>query len=112
MGSKLMRTIIVTSLLTAVAGTGVAMLTPRLFNQRQTDSKVKIHPALYNGPSNPSAYSQPAVQPRVRRASYSPRYADDSRPRDAYGEPIVRDHRSTEKSALIVAGSAGTGAAI
>ncbi|MGZ4823794.1 MAG: hypothetical protein ACXVZT_04185 [Terriglobales bacterium] len=31
--------------------------------------------------------------------------------RDPYGEP-VRQHRSTEKSALIVAGSAGTGAAI
>ncbi|MBZ5569071.1 MAG: hypothetical protein LAN64_14625 [Acidobacteriia bacterium] len=31
--------------------------------------------------------------------------------RDAYGDP-VRHYRSTEKSALIVAGSAGTGAAM
>ncbi len=32
--------------------------------------------------------------------------------RDSYGEPVRRHHRTSDQSALIVAGSVGTGAAI
>jgi uncharacterized protein YcfJ len=111
MKSRLMRTVIVTSLLTAMAGTALAMFTPRLLDHfNQNDQTTQMQPAMYTTPDQ-SVYSQPATQPRVRRVSYQPAYSD-SRPRDAYGEPVVRHHRSTEKSALIVAGSAGTGAAI
>jgi hypothetical protein len=49
---------------------------------------------VHNAIPKPSAYRTPTV---TRTESY---------------QPVVRKHRSTEKSVLIVAGSAGTGAAI
>lgn len=68
-----------------------------------------------------SQYSAPA-QPEVAARDYSldPMW-DESVPqtnagtsgqRDAYGEPVTHQRRSTGKSIMIVAGSAGTGAAL
>ncbi len=102
MRSKLIRTAIVSSLLTALAVSAfTAYAAPRLFTRDATTAT--LQPAVYNGPTADDTSIQPAPHARVRRASYS------SGP--TYSEP-VRHHRLTEKSVLIVAGSSGAGAAI
>lgn len=104
MTGKLIRTAIVTSLVTALVVSGLAFYAgPKIMN-RDTDNPA-LQTAAYNGPVQDS-YVQPAPRARVRRANYS------QATRDVYGEPVVRHHRSTRDSVLIVAGSAGTGAAI
>ncbi len=107
MRSPILRTAIVTSLVTAMAVSALAFYAgPKLMNRDATQDAT-LQPAVYNGPATDDSYVQPAPRARVRRAStYS------SRSTDSYGEPVVRHHRSTDKSVLIVAGSAGTGAAI
>ena len=103
MKSQIIRTAIVSSLLTALAvSTFTVYAAPRLFNRDATDAT--LQPAVYNGPGAADTSVQPAPHARIRRASYSP--ASDS-----YSAP-ARQHRSTEKSVLIVAGSSGAGAAI
>ncbi len=110
MKSTVIRTAIATSLITAVLVSALGLwAVPKFMNPMtaQADDSV-MQPAVYNGPS-PYNSSQPVVttRPRVRRAATY----NDTVVRDASGEPIRR-HRSTEKSAMIVAGSAGAGAAI
>ena len=117
MKSLLIRTAAVTSLVTALVVSGVSYyVMPKLqANQSQdqfmTDpaySGVTLQPAMYR----PNANAQRVVytQPRVRRVVMT-QAANTSVQRDAYGEPI-RKKRSTGKSVLIVAGSAGAGAGI
>lgn len=90
MKSRMTRTILVTALLGAVAGAAVTGYTlPRMENApdaAQENAVQAVAPA-------------PASQPRVQRVAAQPAQS-------------VRQPRSTEKSVLIVAGSAGTGAAI
>lgn len=112
MKSTVIRTAIVSSVITAVLVSVLGLwAVPKLMNPQtaQADDSV-MQPAVYNGPSAASS-NQPVLntRPPVRRAT-TPAY-DDQVVRDSSGEP-VRHHRSTEDSALIVAGSAGTGAAI
>ncbi len=112
MKSSVIRTAIATSLITAVLVTALGLwAVPKFMNPQtaQADDSTMMQPAVYNGPS-PYNNSQPVLttRPRVRRAATT---YNDQVARDSYGEPI-RHHRTTEKSALIVAGSAGTGAAI
>ncbi len=111
MDRKLIRTVIVTSLVTAMVVSGLAYYVgPKVMNR---DADATLQPALYNGPEGPAAqsdnYDQPAPRARMRRSSYSA-------PASSYEQPVyqapVRHHRSTRDSVLIVAGSAGTGAAI
>lgn len=122
MKSSLMRTAIVTSVVTALAVSAIAMfVAPRLMNP--TSPMEGMQPAVYTGPdqsdsaqaASQSSYSStPQLQRRtsaIRQTSSTRHYSSASTTRDSYGEP-VRHHRSTAKSALIVAGSAGTGAAI
>jgi hypothetical protein len=106
------RAVIATALITAITATGLTMYAyPRFVKQdaqgqQQTDP---LQPAVYNGPQGYTAY-QPAHRQRalVRRAAYSQPYEQP-----AYSSrPPVRRTRSTRNSVLIVAGSAGTGAAI
>ncbi len=106
MKDSILRTAIVSSLVTALFVSGLAFYAgPKLMNAAAADPQgVTLQPATYNGPVPADTYVQTAPHARVRRASYSA-------PRDSYGEP-VRRHRSTEKSVLIVAGSSGAGAAI
>jgi hypothetical protein len=117
MKSKLMRTVVVTSLLTALGVTALAMYVGPKLMQSSND---ELQPAVYTG-TNPSSAAQipaetqnPAPQLR-RRTATTARRASTAPPTysatDSTGEP-VRHHRSTKTSALIVAGSAGTGAAI
>jgi hypothetical protein len=113
MKGSVIRTAVVSSLITAVLVTGLSLWgLPRLMNpQPATDTAMQ--PALYNGPS--AGYTDQTVSPAVtpRRVYRPAAQRSYSAPvRDTYGEPVVTRHRSTEKSVLIVAGSAGTGAAI
>lgn len=120
MKSKLVRTAVVTSVLTTLVVAAAAMyIAPRFMNPTSPLNST-LQPALYQGSDSNDPQLQPdqaqcttpQVQTRpsaVRRVSapapvYTRRYSDE--------EPVVRHHRSTAKSALIVAGSAGTGAAI
>ncbi len=107
MERKLIRTVIVTSLVTALVVSGLAYYVgPKIMNH-DADSAA-LQPALYNSPAQSDSYDQPAPPPRMRRSSYSA-------PESSYEQPVyqpVRHHRSTRDSVLIVAGSAGTGAAI
>ncbi len=109
MRSSVIRTAIVSSVITAVLVTALGLwAVPKFTNPQsaQADDSV-MQPAVYNGPT---PYSSEAPQVRTRPAARRDTY-NDQVVRDQYGEPI-RHHRTTEKSALIVAGSAGTGAAI
>lgn len=103
MRSTVIRTAIVASLITAVLTTAFAMYgLPRLMNPPSPMNDVSLQPAVYRGPTAYADSRHPVLtqRPRAQRV-YN----------DSYSEP-VRHHRSTEKSVLIVAGSAGTGAAI
>jgi hypothetical protein len=73
-----------------------------------------LQPAFYTGPavSSDTDTQQPTLSTRPR-SSARPAAQRYSRPASySNGEPVVRHHRSTKNSVLIVAGSAGTGAAI
>ena len=110
MNRTLIRTEVLTALLTALVVSAVAYYTmPRtsaLADSQSAISQPKTQPpspadAQATAPEKPAAghrYSSEESAPSVRR--------------DAYGEPVVHHHRSTEKSTAIVAGSAGAGAAI
>jgi hypothetical protein len=127
MKTSVMRTVVVTSVVTALVVTCAAMyVVPRFMNPVPAGSAAGLQPALYQGgdsnPAQPPAVDTPQVRPRaaVPRDVSQPGNtmhaatgaSSASTPRDTYGEPVRRRHRTTEKSALIVAGSAGTGAAI
>ncbi|MGH9524417.1 MAG: hypothetical protein ACRD3E_17980 [Terriglobales bacterium] len=121
MKSTVIKTAVLSSLLTALVVTAVGLWAgPKLANaQSPTDGLMQ--PALYTGQNTPQGYTDQTVQPQLsirRPAAQRPTAARTydtpstyDTARDTYGEPVVH-HRSTEKSALIVAGSAGTGAAI
>lgn len=110
MKAKFMRTIIVTSLITALAGTALALLAPRAMGHFTQDAT--LQPAVYTPPE--SAVTEQPVQPGVSntRPHAYVQHAAQTQPDYGYGEPVSRQHRSTEKSVAIVAGSAGAGAAI
>jgi hypothetical protein len=116
MKSTVIKTAVVSSLVTALLVTAIGLWAgPKLVNpQSPTDGLMQ--PAVYTGQNTPQTYNDQTVQqPQVtpRRTYARPSAAQSTYvARDAYGEPVVHHHRSTEKSALIVAGSAGTGAAI
>lgn len=112
MKSLLVRTAAVTSLVTALVVSGVSYyVMPKLQanNQQQMAEPaydgVTLQPAMYR----PAAQRQVYTQPRVRRVMTQPTRTTVQR--DAYGEPVQKK-RSTGKSVMIVAGSAGAGAAI
>src|SRR6266403_1261128 len=118
MRSTLIRTAAVTSLVTALAVSGLSYyVMPKLQANNETQipadqpyNGVTLQPAAYSGQMQPAYYSAPqrSSQPQVvRRAPAATAVSQ----RDTYGEP-VRQKRSTEKSVLIVAGSSAAGAGI
>jgi hypothetical protein len=121
MKSTVIRTAILASVITAVLVSALGLwAVPRLMNpptaQAQDAAQAQRvgQPAAYPAAPEDSDKPSPYVQPRAQRAATTynnATYSNDQVARDPYGEPI-RHHRSTDKSALIVAGSAGTGAAI
>lgn len=121
MKSTLIRTALVTSLLTALVVSAVAYYAMPHLASVEAAGNQGVTVAPQNAPAlQNSAAMQPVLVRRpapVRRQAHAA-YADDSYPetapareRDGWGEP-VHHTRSTEKSVAIVAGSAGAGAAI
>lgn len=124
MRSEILRTAMVTSLVTALAVSALAYYAmPRFESVQASEGPVTLQPA------QPAA-SQVATTPRtqvVRRAQpgYRSAYAQPAYQQAAYQEPVsqtsanrvyddpsVKQGRSKKKSVAIVAGSAGAGAAI
>jgi len=128
MKSTVIRTAILSSVITAVLVSALGLwAVPKFMNPQSALAQIQdqdsvLQPAVYNGAAaQPSDQPVPNKRPGARRASTSTyndskhshdsTYSNSPAVRDAYGEP-VRHHRTNEQSALIVAGSAGTGAAI
>lgn len=123
MKSTVIRTAIVASLLTALAVTAIGLYAmPKMLNPNvPADQAATMQPAVYDTQAS-SDTTAPVLRtrPRPRRVySDDPTYpvaqqttAQNTIYRDSSGEPVVRHGRSTRDSVLIVAGSAGTGAAI
>src|SRR5947209_10747911 len=111
MKSKLMRSVIGVSLLTALVGTALAIYGPQVAEKMTSSNDgaaVTLTPAQYNSPAPANdTYVQPAQRRAVRSAAARPAASQAT-----YSEPTVRRDRSTGKSVAIVAGSAGAGAAI
>jgi hypothetical protein len=84
MEGKLIRTVIVTSLVTAMVVSGLAYYVgPKIMNR---DAAATLQPALYNGPDGSAQsdnYDQPAPRARVRRSSYGA-------PASSYEQPVYR----------------------
>ena len=123
MKNEIVRTALVTSLVTALAVTAFAYYAmPKMSTVQASEGPVTLQPAFTNGAAQ-YAPQVTTVQPRarvVRRAAAQPVYEDavyqapvsspiyDDR---VYSEPVKKP-RSKTKSVAIVAGSAGAGAAI
>jgi hypothetical protein len=125
MKDGLVRTVVATALVTALSVSALAFLVgPRLMKAASPIDGMNVQPALYNGPAQDDNSAQTSAstqnsdpQPQLRRRPPAARstdstYTSQTSSQSTYGEPVRHNHRSTEKSALIVAGSAGTGAAI
>jgi hypothetical protein len=133
MKSSITRAVIITSLLTAVAISGLAMYVgPKIFAPKSdaattpavTDQQSKPAPATaeVQAPATQRAHSEtPHAHKRLRHSDEDSASnattpepvstASNSNPQDdSYGEP--HKGRSLAKSALIVGGGAGTGAAV
>jgi hypothetical protein len=96
-----LRTAVISSVISAVLASALtAFAMPRLMNQ---DNPL-LQDALYNGSytSQPYSYQRPRAVRTVARTAPAPVVYQES----------VRKPRSTGKSVLIVAGSAGAGAGI
>jgi hypothetical protein len=112
----MIRTVILTSLITAVAASALSIYAlPRLLTPSAAAEGVTLTPAMYTGEQSDDTQA-PVLRQRPRVYHQQPTYR---RPvyRSASSTPVVqsepvRQRRSTKKSVLIVAGSAGTGAAI
>lgn len=118
MKGTLIRTALITSLLTALVVSAVAYYAmPHLGSvQASTDQGVTLAPQ--NAQASQSTAAAPVLVPRPSPAHRQIADTSDSYPvnssapaRNSWSEP-VHQTRSTEKSVAIVAGSAGAGAAI
>jgi hypothetical protein len=117
MKSTVIRTAIMSSVITAVLVSALGLWAVPKFVNPQTalaqnqDQEGVTRPWHQTVPSTkPSAAGQAPTS-----VNNDPAYAtnqNNQTVRDTYGEPIRRHHRTSDQSALIVAGSAGTGAAI
>jgi hypothetical protein len=118
MKSTLIRTALITSLLTALVVSAVAYYAmPHLGSvQASTDQGVTLAPQnqqpAQSNAATPVLVRRPSPAHRQLPYTSDPEVASSSAPaRTTWGEP-VHHTRSTEKSVAIVAGSAGAGAAI
>ena len=117
MKSSLVRTAIVTSLITAVVVSALTLYAfPRMMNNNANDPQAAMQPAVNSAPAQDDSYVIPPPHARLRRASY--RQSSYSQPAysESYGQPapqpVVQQHRSLGKSVMIVAGSSAAGAGI
>ena len=117
MTSSVIRTAVVTSLVTAVVVSALAVYAlPRLVtNSNTNDSPYTLQPAMASAPAQDYSYVAPP-HARLRRVyQQSAPQTTYSQP-VAYSEPapqpVVHQHRSLGKSVLIVGGSSAAGAGI
>jgi hypothetical protein len=98
----MIRTAVVTSLITSLVVSGLAFyVAPKVMN-KAPDAQMQTADYQGSAQSYPNdSYVRQDSRARIRRATYH-----------TYGEPVRRHHRRTRDSVLIVAGTAGTGAAI
>ena len=118
MRNPVIRTALVTSLVTAIAVSALSLYAvPRLMNS-SNDSPYTAQPAVNNAPAAADdTYVTPAPHARLRRAYYQgPTNSQPAYSQPAYSQPVysqpVSQHRSVGKSVLIVGGSAAAGAGI
>src|SRR5258708_6134702 len=101
MKNTLIRTAVITSLLTALAVSALAYYSmPKLSTVQASDQGGALQSQSADSNRTTSQSERPVLTPRP-----SPRHAV-SRPegvRESYGEPVVHHRRSTEKSVAIVA---------
>lgn len=116
MQGNVVRTAVVASVITAILVTGVGLwAAPKFMNPQSPMDDATLQPALYTGPAvySDSDTQRPVLSTRPRSSARPSAQRVYSQPvSSSNGEPVVRHHRSTEKSVMIVAGSAGAGAAI
>src|SRR5262245_47013485 len=119
MKGVLIRTAAVTSLVTALVVSGVSYFAmPKVFGANRDGQQmaqpyngVTLQPAAYSPQMQPAYYQYPAQYPQQQAPRvYRPAAMPVQRSSSVY-EP-VRQKRSTAKSVMIVAGSAGAGAGI
>ena len=117
MKSTVIRTAIVSSVITAVLVSALGLwavpklVNPQIAMAQNQDQEGVTRPWHERAPS-----TKPSAAGRAPTSTYNDStYSTDQNNqtvRDTYGEPVRRHHRTPDQSALIVAGSAGTGAAI
>ena len=113
MRNSVIRTAIVTSLVTAIAVSALSLYAvPRLMSN-SNDSPYTAQPAVNNASAaQDDTYITPPPRARLRRAYYQgPSNVQPTYSQPVYSQPVSH-HRSLGKSVLIVGGSAAAGAAI
>jgi hypothetical protein len=111
MKQTLIRTAVITSLVTAMAVSAVALYVVPKFTQPDTVNAATNDPGVTVS-TTPTTQAQTAQRPQVVYRTRAAQPRTSTVYRDASGEPVVHKDRSTGKSVAIVAGSAGAGAAI
>jgi|SRR5205809_1132738 len=110
MKNTLIRTAVITSLLTALAVSALAYYSmPKLSTVQASDQGATLQSQSTDSNGATSQPSRPALAQRPSPSHLANRPVIAQR---SYGEPVIHHQRSTEKSVAIVAGSAGAGAAI
>ncbi|MCI0353332.1 MAG: hypothetical protein L0Z53_28265 [Acidobacteriales bacterium] len=125
MRSEIVRTAMVTSLVTALAVSALAYYGMPRFDSVQASGPVTLQPTTGAAPqqvasttaARPQVIRRTAVRPAYQEpvyqdAAYRGSSASQSSASGVYDDQPVRQSRSKKKSVAIVAGSAGAGAAI
>jgi hypothetical protein len=119
MRSEIVRTALVTSLVTALAVSALAYYAmPRFDTVQASEGPVTLQPAQQvatpvAGAPRAQVVRRAAVQPVYQEAAYrEPAYQSSASRANVYDDQVVPKPRSKMKSVAIVAGSAGAGAAI